>query len=82
MIRTQIQLDEDQYRRLKTLSARSSKSVAELVRRGVDTVLADAEAAGRWAAAWTAVGSAHDLQGRSDVAERHDQYLQQLYDHG
>ena len=39
MVRTQIQLTEEQARRLKALAAEQGVSMAELIRRSVDTVL-------------------------------------------
>jgi hypothetical protein len=39
MIRTQVQLTEAQMTALKSISARSDLSVAELVRRGIDHVI-------------------------------------------
>ncbi len=82
MIRTQIQLDEDQHAKLKALSARSARSMAELVRQGVERVLSEAESADRWSAAWKAVGCGRDVEGRRDVAERHDDYLADAYRRG
>jgi hypothetical protein len=39
MIRTQIQLEEDQYRQLRSLGARSGKGLAEQVREAVGQYL-------------------------------------------
>ncbi len=39
MIRTQIQLSEEQARTLKKLAAKEGKSVAELIRASVDILL-------------------------------------------
>ena len=39
MVRTQIQLTDDQARRLKRLAAASGRSMADLVRDGVERVL-------------------------------------------
>ena len=39
MIRTQIQLTEEQAQRLKTLAAEQGKSVAELIRQSVDETI-------------------------------------------
>ena len=41
MIRTQIQLTEDQAQALKELSAKTGLSIAELVRRGLAPLLRD-----------------------------------------
>ncbi len=40
MIRTQVQLTEAQFEALKKLSAAANLSMSELIRRGVDMVLA------------------------------------------
>jgi hypothetical protein len=79
MIRTQIQLDEDQYARLRALAARRSESVAQLVREGVDRVLAAAEQSRSWEGLWRAVGSCHDPEGPGDVASEHDRHLAKAF---
>ena len=82
MIRTQIQLEENQYRVLKELSAQYQVSVAELVREAVDMLLQTKREAGisadeRRRRAIAAAGRYHsDL---SDLAENHDLYLVQAY---
>lgn len=75
MIRTQIQLEPDQYERLKALAARQSKSFAQLVREGVDHVLAVEERESAWDRFLTAVGSCRTEDAAADVAARHDEYL-------
>jgi len=45
MQRTNVYLDEDQIRALKVLAAEQGRSLAELVRRAVDRLLADSHAA-------------------------------------
>ena len=76
MIRTQVQLTEEQAAELRRLAARSGVSVAELIRRGVEPLLRgngpDAADA-RYARALSAVGRFHS--GRRDVAEDHDAEL-------
>ena len=42
MVKAQIRLDETQHRRLKNLAAQRSTSVSQLIRDGVDRVLAAA----------------------------------------
>ncbi len=73
MIRTQIQLTEEQARALKALAARDGISMAALVRRGVDRVLAESDEDARWARALALVGKFRS--GHTDVARRHDDYL-------
>ena len=77
MVRTQIQLTEEQAQALKALAARDGVSMAALVRLGVDFVLGETEDAERRRRALEAIGrfsSAHH-----DVARRHDAYLDEAY---
>jgi hypothetical protein len=83
MIRTQVLLTEDQDRALEQLSARTQFSKAALVREAVDLLLtqrlhnpARAEARARALAAAGRFSS-----GLRDVAERHDEYLAEDFDH-
>lgn len=76
VVRTQIQLTESQAKSLRKLACRSGISVAELVRRGVDQVLAsgpsiEADQKKRQAMA----ASGRFRSGRRDVSVRHDHYL-------
>ena len=45
MIRTQIQLPEDRYARLKKAAARKHQSIAACIREGIDAYLVQAETA-------------------------------------
>lgn len=80
MIRTQIQLEENQYLMLKQLAAHQRVSVAELIRRAVkewletSAVTTEQERRRR---ATALIGQFHS--GLSDVAERHDDYLAEAY---
>jgi len=80
MIRTQIQLTEEQSRKLKKIARTKDVSVAELIRRSVDRFLeaqADPsyeerkrrvlELAGKYAS------------GVSDTSVHHDEYLADIY---
>ncbi len=70
MVRTQILLSPDQLRALKLRAARENRSMAHLVREGVDLLLAaDAreqlkrrslDAAGRFRSGGPDLGTAHD----------------------
>lgn len=79
MIRTQVQLDEGQYERLKTLATRRAQSISQLVRQGVDHVLTSEERRRVWERLMKAGGSCHDPEGKKDVASRHDEYLAEVY---
>lgn len=80
MVRTQIQLSEEQSARLKKLAAARGKSVAELIRTSVDALLAATPATddeSRRERALSAAGRFHT--GDSDLAEAHDRYLAEAY---
>lgn len=80
MIRTQIQLTEEQMLGLKEAAARRGDSVAELVRRGVDAVLRESgpSDADPWVRAASASGRFHS--GTPDLARRHDDHLVAAFD--
>ncbi len=80
MIRTQIQLTDEQYRALRELARDSSVSMAEIIRESVELYLRQSnfqsiekkrrralEVCGRF-------GS-----GLGDLAEQHDRYLDEAY---
>jgi hypothetical protein len=81
MIRTQIQLTEEQARTLKMLAAERQSSVAELVRQSVDSFIAQSigvSADERRRRAIAAIGRFGS--GRSDVSAQHDAHLAEAYD--
>lgn len=76
MLRTQIQLTEHQSTRLKAAAARRGVSMAELIRQGIDIMLAQSGERSpeeMYERAARAAGRFHS--GRRDVASRHDAYL-------
>ena len=76
MIRTQIQLTEEQARKLKNLSRSRHISTAELVRQAVDKLTLDEskdEAEGKITRARAAAGKYSS--GKSDVSSLHDDYF-------
>lgn len=77
MIRTQIQLDEEQGAALKRLAVERGVSIAALVREGVDLLLAGAGGDADWEAALRVVGR-HRGPGGS-VAEDHDRHLEEAF---
>ena len=79
MIRAQIQLEPEQYERLKALAARQSKSFAQLVREGVDQLLAAEKREAAWDRFLAAAGSCSAPDGITDVSERHDAYLSDAF---
>jgi hypothetical protein len=81
MIRTQIQLTEEQSRRVQDEATRSGRSMAEVIRRSVDCYLH--QESNRRTGTPTRL-SAMDVAGRfhsgkSDIAARHDDYLDEAY---
>ena len=81
MIRAQIQLNPDQYERLRALATRQSKSFAQLVREGVDHVLASEQRETAWDRFLDATGSCRTEDGAADVSARHDAYLSNAFAH-
>ena len=80
MIRTQIQLTEEQARKLKALAASRNTSMAELIRQGVDALLAEVhkpDLAERRRRAIAAAGHFHS--GKNDLSIHHDDYLAEAY---
>ena len=79
MIRTQVQFPSDQYRRLKRFAHERGVSIAEAVRRCVDDKLSREAAKPTRAelikAAESVIGKYHDIEGKTDVAENHDDYF-------
>lgn len=72
MHRTQIQLDDDQWRAVTRVAAERGVSAAQVIRDAVDRQL-PGDRAERRARAVAAVGAFRS--GRADVAERHDDHL-------
>ena len=83
MIRTQIQLTEEQARALRKRAADEGRSMADLVRDGVDRLLVDRgvqdkeaakrrsiDALGRFRSGMTDLGSAHDRHLGDAIDER------------
>ena len=80
MIRTQVQLTEEQARALKEIAHRENASIAELTRRAIDQWLQTTGAipmAERRRRALAVVGSFRS--GQTDVSDRHDAYLAEAY---
>ncbi len=80
MVRTQIQLTEEQSNRLKVSAARQKISVAELIRKGVDMALAQESGFSGEEVVRRAIQAAGRFHSsRSDVSRRHDDYLSEAY---
>ncbi|NOX62332.1 MAG: CopG family transcriptional regulator [Chloroflexi bacterium] len=80
MVRTQIQITEVQAQQLKELAVRKKKSVAELIRQGIDIILEQQMPLSmeeRRQRALQAAGRFHS--GVHDLSENHDRYLAEAY---
>ena len=80
MVRTQVQLTEEQMDRLRRLAAESGRSIAELVRLGVDQYLSSRHQPTQN----ERIERARALAGRfasgvKDVSAGHDHYLAEAY---
>jgi predicted transcriptional regulator len=81
MVRTQIQLTEEQAKSLREAAARQGRSMADLVRDGVDLVLGTGAVSReeRRRRALAASGKFHS--GFKDIARHHDRYLAEAFRH-
>lgn len=79
MIRTQIQLKESQYQRLKGLAKKRGVSMAQLVREGVDAVLASRSATDGWEDLFSVVGKYGGESPSECVGRNHDAHLEEAY---
>ena len=80
MIRTQIQLTQEQSRALKRLATQQGKSVSELVRHSVDQLIKSSggiDIEERHRRAIAAAGKFHS--GLNDLSTDHDRYLAEDY---
>ncbi|MGQ9779995.1 MAG: ribbon-helix-helix domain-containing protein [Bacillota bacterium] len=76
MIRTQVQLTEDQVRALRLLAGKRGVSMAELIRASVEHYLREAEAKGDDELVLRAKEVAGKFRpGLPDLAENHDRYI-------
>lgn len=76
MVRTIVQLTEEQAARLDRAARRRGVSKAAVVREALDSVLAPEEGGAELERALRAAGSG--ASGVADLAERHDDYLAEL----
>ncbi len=78
MVRTQIQLTEEQARRVKKMAGELGISSAELIRRALDEVLSKSpQDRQRRMRALEIIGIGNS--GTGDLSSRHDEYLQEIY---
>jgi len=80
MIRTQIQLTENQARKIRRVALERNISLAEAVRQCIDQTLdRSLTLADRYQRARRIIGSVRDREGRSDIARHHDRYLERAF---
>jgi N-glycosylase/DNA lyase len=81
MVRTQIQLTDEQWKALRKMAAERNLSLAELVRQGVSILLRSyglVTREERWERACSAVGRFRS--GRKDLSQKHDEHLAEALD--
>lgn len=76
MVRTQIQMTEEQVKKLKRLASVEHKSIAELIRQAVDLFVASKRGMDIEERQKRAIAAAGRFHSRlSDLSEAHDRYL-------
>jgi len=75
MVRTQIQLTQEQAAELKRIAAERGVSVAEIVREGVDRVIRESRGLSWEERKRRALAVVGRFEGPSDLSERHDDYF-------
>lgn len=80
LVRTQIQLDERQAERLKTVAASRGLSMAEWIRRAVDSALLSSGLTNREEQRRRAIAaSGRFTSGVTDLSVEHDKYLAEAF---
>ena len=77
MIRSQIQFDEATYLKLRTAAKESRESISSIVRHSVEHGLDKGAKYQAWARALSSIGKFDS--GLRDLAEKHDQYLEERW---
>ena len=81
MVRTQVQLTEQQVRRLRSIAAERGVSFSAALRQCLDAALAPGapERKELYARAASLVGAFSDREGLSDLSKEHDRYLSEAF---
>jgi 16S rRNA U516 pseudouridylate synthase RsuA-like enzyme len=80
VIRTQVQLTEEQARQLRRLAAERGVSVAQLIRESVEALLERSAVSRDQELRRRAMAAAGRFRsGQRDIAARHDDYLVEAY---
>lgn len=76
-VRTQLQLDPADRKRIKSFAERRGISMASAIRMLLRQALGDTDEQNdiRWKAFLSFAGKGRDIEGKSDVAKCHDDYL-------
>ena len=81
MVRTQIQLTEEQSQALKRIAASEGKSIAELIRRSIDVMLRSKSAISEDEKRQRAIAAAGKFSSEDvDLSTEHDRYLSEAYE--
>lgn len=77
MLKLEINLTDEQEARLREEAERRGVAVQEAAREVLDEVLVSSQPSrdDLWRRVWRVVGTMHDPEGATDVAEDHDRYL-------
>lgn len=80
MVRTQIQLQEEQMRALRELASFRGVSIAELIRQGVDTLIRSWKSTDEEERRQRAIAAAGRFRsGRSSISARHNRHLAEAF---
>ena len=80
MIRTQVQLTDRQLQALRHAASATGRSVADLIRQGIDQYLAGRSELGREERVERAIAVAGTFSsGHSDVGANHDRHLAEAF---
>ena len=80
MVRTQIQLPEEQVSTLKSLATQQHTSMAELIRRAIDLFTASTDVVNLQEQRQRALAAAGQFRsGHGDLSAKHDDYLAEAY---
>ncbi|MDP2934937.1 MAG: CopG family transcriptional regulator [Dehalococcoidia bacterium] len=77
MVRTQIQLTEEQAKALKEIAAQRGVSTAQMIRESVERIIEERDRKEKWRKALAIMGRYRS--GLSDVSANHDKYLAEDY---
>jgi hypothetical protein len=82
MVRTQIQLTDQQARRVRAEARERGVSIAEMIRRYVEKGLSEEapDRAALYERAARVAGRFRDRRGARDVSSRHDRYLDEAFE--